>query len=246
MNQHSQNYLLNRKVKIYQPLLGYRASSDAVLLASTVNNVKQNDTVLDVGSGTGAISLCVAMRFKDKNISVTGVELQAELAELANLSAQENSFDFVQFINSDIKNCKLPPCSFAHVISNPPYATDDMPSPKLGKCTAHNFSTVPNLSEWIKFCIKMLRPQGYFYMINRTEALEEIICALSGKLGAIRIIPLCSKAGQEAKRVIVVGKSQSKAPLKLCNPLIVHNENGEYTPEAQAILREGKGLFEVC
>lgn len=242
MNDYSENYLLDRKVKIYQPDDGYHASSDAVLLASAIADVKQNDNILDVGSGTGAVALCLCERFREKNICVKGLEIQPRLAELANRSAIDNGFDFAEFINADIKDCPLPFCTFAHVISNPPYAEKDLPSPQGSKAAAHNFSTVPNLGEWIKFCIKMIKPRGYFYMINRAAALEEILYHIHGKLGDIRVIPLHSKDGQDAKRVIVAARKDSKAPLRVCRPLYVHAENGAYTPEAEAILRGGNGL----
>ncbi len=242
MKDYSEDYLLNRRVKIFQPTGGYHASSDAVLLASAVVDVKQNDNILDVGSGTGAVSLCLAKRLKDKNISVCGIEIQKQLAQLANLSAEANGFDFVRFINSDIRENPLPFCSFAHVISNPPYAEKDMPSPNDSKSTAHNFSSVPNLGEWIKFCIKMIRPQGHFYMINRAEALEEILFHIHGKLGNIKITPLISKKGQNAKRVIFSARKDSRTPLVLQPPLIIHNDTGEYSPQAEAILRGGQTL----
>ena len=57
MAEYTNDYLLNRQVKIFQPVDGYRASTDAVILSSLVQKVKKNDKILDVGSGTGAISL---------------------------------------------------------------------------------------------------------------------------------------------------------------------------------------------
>lgn len=242
MKDYSEDYLLDRKVKIFQPDDGYHASSDAVLLASAVGGVKRNDNILDVGSGTGAVALCLAQRLKEHNISVCGLELQPRLAELANLSAATNQFDFVRFINADIKDNPLPFCSFAHVVSNPPYAEKDLPSPNDSKAAAHNFSSVPNLGEWIKFCIKMIRPQGRFYMINRTEALDEILYHLHGRLGGIRILPLVSKIGQNAKRVIMTARKDCKAPTVLLPPLIIHKSEGGHTPEAEAILRGAQGL----
>ena len=72
MQNYSQDYLLDKKVKIFQPLDGYRASTDAVFLSALLSGVKPHEKILDVGSGTGAISLCLAERFKNKNISITG------------------------------------------------------------------------------------------------------------------------------------------------------------------------------
>ena len=80
-------------------------------------------------------------------------------------------------------------------------------------------------------------------MINRTEALDDILHTIHGKLGEIKIIPICSKAEQTAKRVIVCARKDSKAPLVLYNPLIVHDINGNYTDAAQKILRGGESFF---
>lgn len=247
MQEYTHDYLLDKRVKIFQPVDGYRASTDAVILSSIIGSLKKNDNILDVGSGTGAIALCLAERFKEQKPEIIGLELQHQLAKLSNLSAEINGFaDFLQFIYTDInhKISSLSPCSFAHVISNPPYTDHDMPSPKLGKALAHNGQDF-SLTTWIKFCIKMLQPQGYFYMINRAEAITEILAALHGKMGEINIIPLYSKKNQNAKRIIITARKDSKAPTTIHPGLVIHEENGEYTPIAHHILREGQTFFEA-
>lgn len=246
MTNHSNDYLLNRQVKIFQPLNGYRASTDAVILSSLIDKVKPGDKILDVGSGTGAISLCLAERFKEKEPQITGLELQPELADLSNQSAAANGFRFLNYINADIRAAKapLPPCSFRHVISNPPYSDHDMPSPNQSKAFAHNHHDF-NLTAWIKFCIKMAAPKGFIYLINRAEAITEILAALYGKAGNIKIIPLFSKPGQKAKRVMIIAEKDSKAPASILTGLTIHTPDGDYTSRAFQILREGRGFFET-
>lgn len=247
MVEYTNDYLLNKKVKIFQPVNGYRASTDAVLLSSLPAKIKCGDTILDVGSGTGAVSLCLAQRLLSLNLSITGLEIQPELAELSNLSAQANGFaNFLRFINCDInhKTNNPEPCSFHHVITNPPYSLEDMPSPNSGKSTAHNFHN-SDLSSWIKFCLRMLRPQGYFYMVNRAEALTEILTGLNGKAGNIQIIPVYSKNGQKAKRVLISAQKDSKAPAVILPSLIIHTNDGKYSPAAENILRLGINLFDA-
>ena len=102
MGDYSEDYLLNKRVKIFQPNDGYRASIDAVMLAAAVGSVKKGDAILDVGSGTGAVSLCLAERFKTSGITIRGAEIQKKLASLAEMSAAANGFDFVHFENLDI------------------------------------------------------------------------------------------------------------------------------------------------
>lgn len=243
MADYSEDYLLDKKIKIFQPQNGYRASTDAVLLAASLHKVRSGDNILDVGSGTGAVSLCAAERFRAENPDITGLEIQPQLAELANMSAAANGFEQLKYLNCDISACPLQPCSFAHVITNPPYAEKDMPSPNASKATAHNLNGF-DLRGWINFCLKMTKPQGYFYIINRAAALEDILAAIHGKLGAAEVFPLYSKAGQPAKRVIVRAKKDSRAPLVIHPGLTIHQENGGYGKEAEQILRQGSRLPE--
>ena len=186
--------------------------------------------------------MCLAERFKHLSPEIIGVEIQKELATLANLSAEDNGFSNLRYLNADIFNAGLEFCSFDHVFTNPPYFNANMPtSPYKGKATAHTFSE-KNLTDWITLCIKMIKPQGYFYMINRTETLKPILSIIENKLGEISIYPLYSKDNQSAKRIIIKAKKDSKAPLCIMPPLCIHNDNGEYTEKAQEILRKGLPL----
>ena len=235
------DYLLNKKVVIYHVKGMYKASSDAVWLASAVSKVKRGDNILDVGSGGGAVSLCLASRLVQNQINITGIELQKELVESSRKSAVENGFNFLTYENFNIFEVKKKPCSYAHVITNPPYSSSDMPSPNASKATAHNFK-YEDLGKWLDFCIKMLKPQGMFYIINRAEAMEDIITHISGKLGGIEVFLLYSKCGQKAKRVIIRAKKDSKTPLVIHEPIIVHDDDGKYSIKAEKVLRHGEAI----
>ncbi len=245
--EYTQDYLLDKKIKIFQPVAGYRASTDAVLLSAMVK-ATGNAKILDVGSGTGAVSLCLAQRFKDFSPIIKGLEIQEELQNLANLSAKENGFSFLEYYSRDIRNQQTAkefmPCSYDIVVTNPPYSDHDMPSPNFSKATAHNLSEM-DLQQWIRFCVKMAKPFGKIYMVNRVEALPMICEELIGKAGGITILPLYSKKGQPAKRIIISAQKDSKAPCTILPPFCIHSENGNYTAQAELILRGGKSFSEV-
>lgn len=245
---YTQDYLLDKKIKIFQPIEGYRASTDAVMLAAMVSGKLKNAKILDVGSGTGAISLCLAERFKAFDIKIDGLEIQPELAELANKSAEENGFSFLKYHNRDICDNStakdFAPCSYDVVITNPPYSDHDMPSPQKSKAMAHNLHNL-DLKNWLKFCLKMAKPFGRIYLVNRVEALPEICSTLNGKAGNLTILPIYSKHEQQAKRIIVAAQKDSKAPCTILPPFFVHSENGDYTPDAELILRGGKSFAEI-
>ena len=245
---YSSDYLLDKKVKIFQPLDGYRASSDAVMLAAKISGNLEKARILDVGSGTGAVSLCLAERLRAQNVEIHGLEIQPELAELSQMSAKANGFDFLHYHQADIREKiadeNLKPCSFDVVISNPPYSESDMPSPNTSKATAHNLND-SGLSGWLLFCLKMAKPFGKIYLINRAEALSHICKVLHGKAGGMTILPIYSKKGQDAKRVIISVQKDSKAPTCILPPFVVHDKDGKYTADAQKILREGIGFSEL-
>lgn len=245
---HTEDYLLNKKVKIFQPKDGYRAAIDAVFVASLIDEkiIKPNSTILDVGSGTGAISLCLAHRLQNNKVNITGIDIQEELVELSNMSAKENGFmDFLNYDICDIrKKTTLTAGSYDIVITNPPYSDHDMPSPKESKKFAHNHQDF-DLTQWLTFCLKMLKPKGYIALINRTEAINEILSAMHNKAGNIKILPLYSKPNQPAKRIIVLAQKGSHGLTSVLPPLYTHNEDGSYSEQAEKILRDAKGYFEL-
>lgn len=246
--EFSSDYLLDKKIKIFQPLNGYRASTDAVLLAAMVADNLNKAKILDVGSGTGAVSLCLAQRLQARQVEITGIEIQKELAELANFSALQNDFKFLHYLNLDIRekigSQYLAPCSFDMVVTNPPYSDHDMPSPNKSKALAHNHSNF-NLTQWLHFCLKMTKPFGKIYLVNRVEALPEICNALQGKAGGICILPIYSKENQLAKRIIVTAQKDAKAPCRFLPPFYTHRADGQYTDAANKVLREGFCLRDV-
>nr|QIM10271.1 methyltransferase [uncultured Alphaproteobacteria bacterium] len=242
MPEYTNDYLLDKQIKIFQPLDGYRASSDAVMLSSMVQRVKIGERILDLGSGTGAISLCLAHRFPQAEI--TGFEIQPELEKLSNLSAEANGFVNLRFVNCDIRQPQTKWFGqYHHVITNPPYSANDMPSPNAGKACAHNFQNF-NLTAWLNIALKCLTPQGRIYTVNRTEAIDEILAAFYGRAGAITIIPLYSKSGQDAKRVLISARKNDHSPSRILQGLTIHNDDGTYTAAAQKILRAGKSMFD--
>ncbi len=237
MEHITSDYLLGKKVKLFQSQNAYRTSSDAVLLAAMVYRINEHAKILDVGSGLGGVSLCLAYRFCDAEI--TGFELQNELVTLANISAAENNFDNLKYYTHDIKSktAPMPNGSFDVVVTNPPYTKNGSKSPNKSKAFAHNLENI-TLEEWIKFCLKMLKPYGFFYMIYPASSLDEIIRILAKRAGNIRIVPVYSKKGQKAERILLMAQKDSKSPLLILPPLVMHEGLG-HTKEAEDILRGG-------
>ena len=239
----TQDHLLNRRVILSQPKTGYRAGSDAILLAAVVPALA-GQTVLDAGAGVGAVALCLASRVE--NVTVRGLERQVELTELAADNAAANGLaDRVNVLYGDIHQ---PPeeigrAVFDHTVCNPPFhdVGTASPSPDQGKALAHSEGETP-LSKWLSFCLRRTRPGGTVTMIHRTSRLHDVLAGWKDGAGDVVIIPLWPKAGRPARRIIVQARVGGKGPMVLHPGLQLHQYNGADTDKAQAILRGGMAL----
>ena len=245
-NDHTTDALLGGLVRLKQPRKGQRASADAVMLAAAVM-AKSGAQVLELGCGSGVAMLCVAARLK--NVSVTGLELQSDLVALCARNIAANGFgDRLAVHGGDLRARRiagLTPNSFDQVFANPPYfdAARHRVSPHAGRAAARAEADDADVGHWIAAMLRYARPNAGLTLIHKAERLGDILAAMEkGKAGAIRVIPLFSKPGEPAKRVIVKAVKGSKAPLVLTPGLVLHTADGGYLPEIDAVLRNGAAL----
>ncbi len=243
LNETSQDFILGGRIQLFQPLEGYRVAIDPIFLAASIL-AQPGDSVLDVGAGVGAASLCLAHRVA--GIRITGVEIQRSYVRLANYNVGVNKLNqHIEVVQGDLQNPppKLAAASFSHVMANPPFIhpTKGSISSHLDKARA-NHEVDAALSQWIKFCLLMVRPRGTVTFIYRSDRLDELISHLAGKLGSLCIFPLWPKSGRCAKRIIVQGIRSIEGPLILSSGMVLHHDDGSYTDQANQILRDGLGL----
>lgn len=235
--------LLGGRIRLRQPANGYRAAIDPVLLAAAVPAASV-DTVLDIGCGVGAASLCLATRVP--GCRVTGIEVQRELVRLASDNVVLNDlFGRVSVMTGDLLRPppRLEPGSFAHVMANPPFleAGGAVPPPDAGKAMA-NVEGDADLAAWVRFALSMVRSKGTVTFIHRADRLEHLLEQLSRRTGDIAIVPLWPGSDKPAKRVIVHARKGVATPTRLMPGLILHGPEGRYTEAAEAVLRHGGAL----
>ncbi len=231
---------LGGRITLEQPVSGFRAGLDSVMLAAAVP-ARAGDAVLELGSGTGAAALCLMARVG--GLRLTGLEIQDEIAALARANAARNK-SAATFLTADVERPPggLEPQSFDQVMMNPPFFVEGPAdiSPDPARRTA--MSADPDLiPRWVAAARRYLKPQGYFTAIIPSERLPALLGALAKGFGAVAIIPLWPEAGAVARRLIVTAKLGSRAPLQLRPGLVLH-ESGRNTTAAEAILRGGKAL----
>ncbi len=241
----TEDELLGGRVTIIQPAGGYRAAIDPVLLAAAVP-AETGERVLDVGSGTGAAALALAARIE--GVRVTGLEAQADFAALARESARKSGLEGqVDFLRGDLLS---PPDDlnlglFDHVMANPPYLAAGSGNPPPD--AARRLATVEGdarLVDWLGFMLTMVQGGGSVTVIHRHDRAEEVLAGLAKGAGGIVVFPLWPKPTQQAaKRVIIRAVKGATGETRTAEGLVLHAEDGAYTPEAEAILRGGNLLL---
>ena len=240
-NEISQDLFLGGQLSIFQPLTGYRAATDPVLLAAACP-AKSSDEVLELGCGVGTASFCI---FRRIGVSLTGLEIQENYANLAIENGLLNKIPIHVEIGDFRKMPKnIKNKNFDQVVINPPYYQTGTPSKNQGRNQSLRITNP--LSEWVNEGVKRLKPNGWITIINTPENLIEILIALSKGTGDIQIKPLTSLRDKTANRVIIRAKKGSKGITKLYAPLITHVSEGnikKFSYETEEILRRGSPLI---
>ena len=244
-NELSDDKFLCGRLRLLQPLKGYRAATDPVLLAAACP-ARAGETVLDLGCGAGAAALCLGVRVS--GVSLAGLEFQADYADLARRNANRNGIP-IEVHEGDL--AQMPQAlrrSFDHVIANPPYFSQSgSPSPVAGRAKAMQVDTP--IADWVATASRRLRPGGWMTLICGADGLPGVLSALGTKLGSASVLPLSAREGRAALRVIVRARKGGRAAFRLLAPLVIHvgevhsGDRESYTPDAMAVLRDGADLL---
>jgi len=235
---------LGGSIEVKQPRDGYRSGVDAVYLASSAPAIA-GESVLDLGTGAGISSFCLDTRVK--GLALFALEVLPAYASLAEQNAVDLGVNFTVY-RGDVA---APPSdlrsrSFDGVIANPPYHRSGAGLISESKETAHH-ETVP-LAVWVDCALRRLVSGGWLVMIQRVERLAELLTALEGRAGDIRIKPIAGRVGRPATRIVVKARKGARTPLTLCASLIEHDgethvcDQDDYSAAAKAILRDGAAL----
>ena len=150
-----------KEFSIIQDHAAMKVGTDSVLLgawASHPNPLR----ILDIGCGTGLLSLMLAQRYSEANI--LGVDIEAGAIQDAQLNVMQSKWtDRIRLVHEnffDLKN----EVAFDLIISNPPFFPTDTPSPKESRALARSGKNF-NLMEWMAEAKKRLAPDGRIALI---------------------------------------------------------------------------------
>ncbi len=159
------NPFVFQKFIVRQSSKVFRVGTDAVLLGALCD-VSEAENILEIGTGTGIISLMLAQRHPEARI--TGIDLNEEAANLAKINFNQSDFrERLQAKHQDIKTFNAE--TFDAIISNPPYFSENRSSKdKLARQqTSLDFKNLISKSS------ELLSEKGVFCVIIPSDSEAE-------------------------------------------------------------------------
>jgi len=227
---------LGGRIVAAQPSRGFRGGHDTVLLAAAVP-AENGSVVLELGSGAGIASLCLAARVP--GVRIIGIEIDPALVRLSNDNAARNNVaGRISFVTGDAEQFTSAE-RIDHVFFNPPFHPDSAHvSPVAARDRATRDST-DAVRTWTGTALSLVRDGGTVTAIVRADRIDEILDASRGYSAVV--FPLSPRVGVVAKRAIVrIGKV--KGEVSTAAGLVLHESDGRNTDAAEAVLRHGQPL----
>jgi tRNA1Val (adenine37-N6)-methyltransferase len=223
----SNDYFRFKKFTIYQDKAAFKVGTDGVLLGACADIVGVR-SILDIGSGTGLISIMLAQRC---NAEITAIEPDRESFDQSceNVNRSEWS-NRIKVVHTDLQNYNPDQRKFDLIVTNPPYFSDSLKSPDPRKSTArHNDSlTTRKLLEGV---LKFLEDDSRLQLIM-PYVEGNVFIADAHKYGLycnsiLKIKPLPTS---EIRRLILTFSRLQKKPVERFLT-IEHGKRHEFTED---------------
>lgn len=242
----SADKFLGGRLVLHQPVKGYRAGVDPVLLAASVE-ARAGQSLLDLGCGVGTAALCAGRRVP--GLVLAGLERQAPYAALARRNAAENGLA-MEVLEGDLSAMPagLRQRQFDHVIANPPYFRRDASTRAVAEDREGAMGEETPLATWVGAAARRCLQGGHVTFIHRVERLPELMAAFAAHLGSLELKPLVPRAGRESQLCLLRGRKGGRAAFRLHAGILLHqraqheSDRSDYTEEASRVLREAAPL----
>ncbi len=230
-------------LKIIQNTQGFCFGMDAVLLSDFAKNIKNKSKVIDLGTGTGIISILLCEKTKLEKI--VSVELQKEVFEMANRSVKLNNLEKkMEVINHNIKDLKkiYEQNTFDVVVSNPPYKKNGTGIlNEKDKKTISRHEIEANLEDFIKISKYLLKDKGEIYLVHRPDRLVDILSIMrEHKIEPKTIKFVAPRVNEKPNLLLIKGIKNGKPFLDIEKTLYVYKNKDEYTDELLEIYNKGE------
>ena len=205
----------------------YTFTSDSVVLANFIST-KKNDKCVEIGSGSGVISLLLSQKTQFEQI--TAFEIQKEMFDLLERNIELNNLkDKIKPVNDDIKNYKkyISQGSVDVVFSNPPYMKEDTLNSNVVKAIARHEKYLP-IDELCTCAFQMLKAGGRIFIVYGAKRTTDLLVSLSKhKLEPKKMFFTENGKGQVVLCVVEAVKL-GKSGVEVLPNLVTNDQDGKY------------------
>ena len=196
--------------------------------------------MVEAGAGAGAGLLSLAARVAD--VQGTGIERDPDIAAVARANIEANGRPGLHVLTQDVVGWRAN-AAYDHAMANPPWHKDaGTQSPDPGRRSA-KLAGDGLLARWAVALARPLVRRGTLTLVLPAGLLAHGVAALSeAGCGEAAVLPLWPRASCQARLLILRGVRHGRGPARMLPGLILHDAEGGYTEEAEAVLRHGKAL----
>ena len=192
-----------KQFSISQDRCAMKIGTDGVLLGAWATVEKKPSSILDIGAGTGLLSLMLAQRSLAKNIEALEIDEGAYEQCVENFEASswaDRLFCYHADLDEFVKEIDEP---FDLIISNPPFYSEDVSSGNTSRDNARQNQSLP-FDELLEGVSKLLSSDGLFAtIIPYKEEIPFVGLATSYGLFPKRILRVKGNPSAEIKRSLL-------------------------------------------
>ena len=240
----SNTFFQFKQFTIHQEKCAMKVTTDACLFGAWVAGEINNEqliinTCLDIGTGTGLLSLMLAQK-TDDSVEIDAVEIDEAAAKQARENVDSSPWGKrIVVVPGDAKEMVETFCkNFDVIVSNPPFYETEIRSASGSKNIAHHSDelTLKDLFELIK---KYLEPNGNFFLLLPYKRNEEIKKLLRDhQLHVSKMIFVRQSVKHDYFRIILKGNLKTVEQETEFEELSIWNDRQQYTNEFKNLLKD--------
>ena len=197
---------------------------------------KKDQKILDIGCGSGIIPILLAR--KHPAVHITGVEIQPELARIARRNAEANQMkDRITILNRDARKLTVSDIGgpLDLIVSNPPFKKQNSGRLNpIGQKAVARHEIELTLEDVVRQSGNLLCAGGTIFLVFPAERTPEILILMERyRIQPAMIRFVHPRQPDPAKLVIVSGIQGGAQVLKVVPPLLIYNEQNEWTSEVK-------------
>lgn len=224
-------------LKLLQKKEGFRFGMDSVLLADFAG-IRTDDLVADFGTGSGVLPLLLIGRKKGNRF--IGVEIQQDIADMAQRTVSLNHLDDrIRILCADVKDAtsSIDPCSLDAVICNPPYASPGsaLSSPFSTRAISRN-QQESTLAGFFRSAFILLKGKGKFSMVYPAPQMFHAMSLLhQAHLEPKRFQLVYPYENKPANLVLIEAVKDAKPTLHPMPPMIIYTHEQTLTNRLKSV-----------